>query len=51
VVVRQSEAQFAKTVEYSIKEGKPIMIENIGNMISSNLLELIDSYNITLSST
>ncbi len=45
IVVRQSEPQFLKTVEYSIKEGKPLLIENVGDTLLPGLIELIESWN------
>jgi len=46
--VRQTDSQFVKTVEYSIKEGKPLLIENIGDTLARSLQDLIESYNVTL---
>jgi dynein heavy chain, axonemal len=46
--VRQTESQFVKTVEYSIKEGKPLLIDNIGDTLAPSLQDLIESYNTTL---
>jgi dynein heavy chain len=46
--VRQTDTQFVKAVEYSIKEGKPLLIENIGDALAPSLQDLIESYNTTL---